>query len=69
MIGYKFYRYDDVHGYQFVGTITERRRDPTRITDDSIMNLARKVVGAYADIGRIFVVPIVLDCRSTKYLN
>jgi len=50
MQGYKFYWYDDVGGYQFVWTMPERRKDPTRITDDSIMNLARKVVGTHADL-------------------
>jgi hypothetical protein len=57
MQGYKFYWYDDVHGYQFVRTKPERRKDPTRITDESIMSLARKVFGAGADMGRILVVP------------
>ena len=57
MQGYKFYWYDDVQGYQFVRSMTERRTDPKRITDESIMNLARKVFGAHVDVGRILVVP------------
>ena len=61
MQGYKFYWYDDVDGYQFVRTMPERRKDPTRITDESIMGLARKVFGADADMGRILVVPISSD--------
>ena len=68
MIGYKIYEYDDVYGYQFVQSVPERRKDSTRITDDSIMNLARKVVGVHVDIAGILVVPIVLDRRSTEYL-
>ena len=67
MIGYKIYEYDDVYGYQFVQSVLERRKDPTRITDDSIMNLARKVVGTHADLTRILVVPTVLHHRSTEY--
>ena len=67
MQGYKFYWYDDVGGYRFVWTMPERRKDPARITDDSIMNLARKVVGTHADLTRILVVPTVLHHRSTEY--
>ena len=66
MIGYRFYWYDDIQGYQFVRTMPERRKDPTRITDESIMNLGRKVFGAHADTGRILVVPITSDIRPTK---
>ena len=58
MQGYKFYWYDDVEGYQFVQTMPERRKDHTRITDESIMSLARKVFGADVDMGRILVVPM-----------
>ena len=67
MRGYKFYWYDDVYGYQFVRTMPERRKDPTRITDESIINLARKVFGAEADIGRVLVIPITSEIRSTTF--
>jgi len=68
MHGYKFYWYDDIHGYQFAKTMPERRKDPTRITDDSVINLARKVFGEEADIGRVLVIPITSDIRSMTFL-
>ena len=67
MQGYKFYLYDDVNGYRLVRTVPERRQDPTRITDESIINLAKKVFGANADIGRILVIPIISDIRSMTF--
>lgn len=66
MQGYKFYKYDDVLGYQFVRTVPERRKNPTRITDESIMNLEKKVLGAHTDFERILVVPIPSDMGSTN---
>jgi len=66
MRGYKFYWYDDVYGYQFVRTMPERRKDPTRITDESIINLARKVFGGNVDIGRILVIPMALYHQPTE---
>ncbi len=68
MQGYKFYKYDDVLGYQFVQTVPERRRDSTRITDESIMNLARKVLGMHVGFERILIVPIPSDSRCPKCL-
>jgi hypothetical protein len=69
MQGYNFYSYDDVLGYQFVRTVTERRQDPSRITDESIMNLARKVLGMHVDFEKILVVPISSDMGSTQCLS
>jgi hypothetical protein len=68
MQGYKFYWYDDVEGYQFVCTMPERRKDLTRITDESIISLVKKVFGENADMGRIVVVPTGLHSRSMEYL-
>ncbi len=67
MIGYKFYWYDDTRGFQFVDFVPERRRDPARITHESIVNLARKLFGEQADIKRIYFVrsnPSVMAMRS-----
>ena len=69
MQGYKLYWYDDIHGFRFVREIPERRKDLTRITDESIINLARKVFGAHADLGRILVVPTGLHSRSMEYFG
>ena len=66
MQGYKFYLYDDVNGYRLVRTVPERRQDPTRITDESIFNLARKVFGGNVDIGRILVIPMALYHQPTE---
>jgi hypothetical protein len=68
MQGYKFYQYDDFHGFQFIRMTPERRKDPTRITDESINHLARKVFRAGSDLGRVLVIPIPSVMRSAKCL-
>jgi hypothetical protein len=60
MIAYKFYWHDDIKGYQFIETVTERRRNPERITPESIMNLGRALFGRDADPKRIYYVRVNL---------
>ncbi len=56
MMAYKFYWRDDAKGFQFIGTMPERRKDPKRITHESIVNLGRKLFGDEADIKKIYFV-------------
>jgi hypothetical protein len=60
MVAYKFYWHDDIKGYQFIETVTERRRNPERITPESIMNLGRTLFGRDADPKRIHYVRVDL---------
>jgi len=45
MAAYKFYYLNENGDSHLVGILPERRRDPRRISDQSIMNRWRKVVG------------------------
>jgi hypothetical protein len=45
MTAYEFYWRDKIGRDHFIGILPERRRDPERITQESIMNWGRKVIG------------------------
>jgi hypothetical protein len=45
MAAYKFYYRNEKGDSHFVGTLPERRRDPRRITDQSIMNRWIRIAG------------------------
>ncbi len=45
MVAYQFYWYDPVKGYELVGVIPERRQNPERITQESIMGWAKQILG------------------------
>jgi len=38
MVAYEFYWQDPIEGYQHIGTLPERRKNPARITQESVMN-------------------------------
>jgi hypothetical protein len=61
MVAYEFYLRDSVEGYQHIGTLPERRMNPSRITEESVMNWAREILGDSIDVGKLFFITITID--------
>ena len=45
MITYEFYWRDETGYTHLFGILPERRKDPARITNESIMNWVKKIIG------------------------
>ena len=56
MVAYEFYWRDPIKGYQRIGKLPERRTDPSRITQESITNWGKKILGEKVDANDIFFV-------------
>ncbi len=50
MVAYEFYWHDPVKGYELLGVLPERRKNPARMTKSSIINWGREVFGKSLDI-------------------
>ncbi len=61
MILYKFFLRDPINGDIFLGTLPERRKNPQRITDESIINWGKKYFGHNGKDEDIFFVRTVLE--------
>lgn len=61
MFAYEFYWHDGIKGYELIGILPERRKKPERITEDSIMNWGKRILGSKAGVKNIFFVKVVLD--------
>jgi hypothetical protein len=63
MVSYKFYFRNPKGVFEFIGVLPERRRDPERISDESILNWGRnyfaKNLKEYEDI--FFVETVLTD--------
>ena len=63
MVSYKFYLRNPKGIFEFIGVLPERRRDPERISDQSIYNWGRKYFGTnekeYKDM--FFVETVLTD--------
>jgi hypothetical protein len=69
MVAYEFYWCDPIKGYQLIGVLPERRKDPTRISQESVINLARELLGDHVNADEIFFVKIIKDEITGKTLR
>jgi hypothetical protein len=61
MTAYEFYSRDEIKGDQLIGILPERRKNPERITAQSIMKWVRNVLGDNRDIDHIFFIKVRLN--------
>ncbi len=50
MIAYEFYFYDGEDKAHLIGVLPERRNDAARITDESVIEWCKSVLGSGSDI-------------------
>ena len=54
MLIYEFYCRDEMGRDLFIGILKERRKDTERITEESILNWGKKVIGQNGEVGDIY---------------
>lgn len=66
MIAYEFYWLDPIKGYQRIGLLPERRKNPARITQASVMNWGNTFFGKNLNIKDIFFIQVTIDENSGR---
>jgi hypothetical protein len=61
MIAYEFYWRDPIKGYQLIGKLPERRKNPMRINQESILNWGKGILGDNVDANDVFFIKITID--------
>jgi hypothetical protein len=61
MLAYELYTFDQVNGYELIGVLPERRKNPRRMTKDSVMSWGRMLLGVHADTRSIYFKRVTLD--------
>ncbi len=69
VIAYEFYFRKPPNGYQFLAILAERRRDPRRITKESIKKLGRKITGGAADSNELFFTQVTIDTDTDRIIR
>ncbi len=58
MVAYEFYVVDEVEEFHSIGILPERRKDPLRITQESIINWGKMVASDNANVNNIYFIQI-----------
>jgi hypothetical protein len=69
MLAYEFYWRDPIRGFELIGILPERRRDPKRITNESVVNWGRKILGKNTDFDNLFFIEITIDKETGEFLK
>jgi hypothetical protein len=68
MVAYEFYWRDPKGGYQIIGVLPERRKNPMRITMESVMNWGKMCLGNDVDSKNLFFKWITIDTLADSIL-
>ena len=61
MVAYEFYLPDPTRGYQHVGTLPERRKNPERITQESVMKWGKKFFTKNLNTNEMIFIQVSID--------
>jgi hypothetical protein len=61
MLVYELYTFSKEKGYELIGVLPERRKNPTRITKESVIRWGKTLLGEDVDGKEIFSKPIVIE--------
>ncbi len=66
MVAYEFNWLDPRGGYQIIGVLPERRKNPARITQESVMNWGEKIFGKELDTKDTFFIRVTIDEKAVR---
>ena len=61
MVVYELYLRDKIKGYKLIGILSERRKDPRRITKESVLKWGRMVLGDRSENKNIIIKQMIVN--------
>ena len=69
MVAYEFYCSDPVKEYELLGILPERRKDPRRKTDASVMNWGKMLLGNSGIGKNVFYRKVIISEYTGKLVR
>jgi hypothetical protein len=66
MEAYEFYWLDPKGGYQIIGVLPERRKNSSRVTQESIMRRGKNIFGNDFGTKDIFFIQVTIDEKTVR---
>jgi hypothetical protein len=68
MMIYEFYWRNPIKGYQIIGVLPERRKNPVRITKESVLNWGEKYFGNNLNLDEMFFIETEINGEPIQFL-
>jgi hypothetical protein len=69
MVAYEVYSYDKMKGYELIGILPEKRKDPKRITKESVLKWGRMLLNGSEDSKNITFKQMIIDDVSNEMIE
>ncbi len=69
MVAYEFYSPDKIKGYELIGILPERRRNPKRITRNSVLRWGRMLLPINGNGKGILVQKVLINESTGKFFQ
>ena len=69
VLAYEFYFHDQRKGIQFAGIFPERRKDPKRVSKDSIKKLGKRLIGDGLDSRELSFNKVMFDSNTGRIIR
>jgi hypothetical protein len=69
MVAYELFCFDEKSGYEIIGILPERRKDPKRITNESVLNWGRMVLGTRSEGKKILFNRVAMEDVTGRTLD
>jgi hypothetical protein len=66
MVGYELYCWRDPKGYELIGVLAERRKNPQRITKESILNWGQKYFGIQLNLNDMYFIEVEISGEAIR---
>ncbi len=66
MVAYELYLHDGIKEDELIGILPERRKDPNRITKESVLKWGRKVIGDSSNRKNIIIKLLRIDDTTNE---
>jgi hypothetical protein len=64
---YEFYWRDPIKGYQIIGVLPERRKNPARITKEAVLNWGGKYFGNNLNLNDMFFIETEINGEPIQF--
>ena len=68
MLVYELYTFNKKKGYELIGVLPERRKNPMRTTKNSVMKWGKMLLGDDVDSKNIFFKPVTIETLADRIL-
>ena len=68
MLVYELYVFNKTKGYELVGALPERRKNPARMTKNSVMNWGKMLLGNDVDSKNLFFKRVTMETLADSIL-